>query len=110
MFFYEQQILQLPQMNPGRVQRRQHRVFRQFPNLATMHYSDSIKKYSLNRQTILDLCHQLEPQFKPLNQNPKAITALVKTMAVLHSAATGSFQYTVGHCNGMSQATFICVL
>ena len=71
---------------------------------------DIIRKYRLNRQTIMDLFQQLEPDLLPRNRNPTAITPLVKIMSVLHFVATGSFQYTVAVSGGMSQPTFIVVL
>lgn len=71
-----------------------------------MEEQDIIKKFTFNRQTILDVGHQLEPDLLPHNRNPTSITPIVKLIVVLRFVVTGSFQYIVAVSGGTSQPTY----
>ncbi|XP_069057744.1 putative nuclease HARBI1 [Pleurodeles waltl] len=103
-------LIRDPVKNSHTSRRRRPPVFQSFPGLATKEERDLIKTFRLNRETILDLCHQLEPDLLPHNRNTRAMTPIVKLVAVLHFVATSSFQYTVAVSGGLSQPTFSDVL
>ncbi|XP_069061946.1 putative nuclease HARBI1 [Pleurodeles waltl] len=69
-----------------------------------------IQTYCLARQTIKDLCHQLEPDLMPAISHPNSISPIAQVMSVLHFLGTGSFQNTVAPTAGISQPMFSLVL
>lgn len=62
-----------------------------FPDLAIMEKRDVLKKHRLNRQTILDLCHQLESDLLPHNRNPTSAESSLENWfwGTVHSCNCG---------------------
>ncbi|XP_069068757.1 putative nuclease HARBI1 [Pleurodeles waltl] len=85
-------------------------VYLPLVDLATLKEGHVIQMYHRNRQTIIELCTQLEPDLLPAIHHPYAIPPLVQVLSVLHLFASGSFQMTVGLEAGMSQPMFSNVL
>ncbi|KAJ1148629.1 hypothetical protein NDU88_001457 [Pleurodeles waltl] len=69
-----------------------------------------ILTYRLDRDTIQELCAQLEPDLMSPIRQPTGIPPLVQLPSVLHFLASGSFQTTVAISSGMSQPMFSKVL
>ncbi|KAJ1178085.1 hypothetical protein NDU88_003333 [Pleurodeles waltl] len=76
-------------------------VYRPLVDLATMEDRHIILTYRLDRDTIQELCAQLEPDLISAIQY-----STVQVLSVLHFLASGSFQATVAMASGMSQPMF----
>ncbi|XP_069059558.1 putative nuclease HARBI1 [Pleurodeles waltl] len=93
-----------------RLRMRNAPVYRPLVDLATLGECHVIQTYCLNRETIMELVGQLEPDLLPDIRHPNAIPPTVQVLSVLHYLASGSFQVTVSLAAGMSQSMFSNVL
>lgn len=68
-------------------------------------YEDTRRRFRLNRDTILHLCHELEGELQSSSRRNHAVPVLVKVTSALHFSATGSFQRSIGLGSGVSQSS-----
>ncbi|XP_069083640.1 putative nuclease HARBI1 [Pleurodeles waltl] len=85
-------------------------VYRSLVIRANLEEQHIIQTYRLNRQMIMVLVTQSEPDLLPAIRHPSAIPPTAQVLSVLHFLASGSFQIIVGLAKGMSQPMFINVL